>query len=197
MHALIVVAHPERTSLTQAIAARLAQGISRLDTGHTHEIADLAAEAFDPRETAEDLAVLRHNAPRPADVLREQARIDRADALLLVFPVYWWGMPALLKGWIDRVFTNGWAYDVKPEGGLLKLMRGRQVHLVGIGGADIGTYERHGYAQSIKTQIDHGIFDYCGADVVTSELLLDIDSGNVTPHLETARTIGGRLFPAA
>jgi putative NADPH-quinone reductase len=45
----------------------------------------------------------------PADVLAEQARIDRADALVLVFPIYWWSLPGLLKGWIDRVFVNGWA----------------------------------------------------------------------------------------
>ncbi|XXR65077.1 NAD(P)H-dependent oxidoreductase [Sorangium sp. So ce388] len=48
-----------------------------------------SAEAFNPRFTAADLAVHRRKAP-PADVAVEQARIDRADALVLVYPVYWW-----------------------------------------------------------------------------------------------------------
>lgn len=68
-----------------------------MEAGHGFEIADLATEDFDPRFTAGDLAVLRRKATRPADVAAEQVRSDRANALALVFPVYWWSMPALLK----------------------------------------------------------------------------------------------------
>src|SRR5688572_9025064 len=99
MHALIVISHPEPASLTHGVAAHVAEGVSL--SGNSFEIADLAAEAFDPRFTAADLAVHRRKAPPPADVAAEQARLDRADALVLVYPVYWWSMPGLLKGWID------------------------------------------------------------------------------------------------
>ncbi|WP_163564806.1 NAD(P)H-dependent oxidoreductase, partial [Klebsiella pneumoniae] len=68
----------------------------------------------DPRFTADDIAAHLREAPPPADVIAEQNRIDRTDALVLVYPVYWWSMPGLLKGWIDRVFTNGWAYEEVP-----------------------------------------------------------------------------------
>ncbi|UXN64293.1 NAD(P)H-dependent oxidoreductase [Phyllobacterium sp. A18/5-2] len=194
MHALIVVAHPDPKSLSHAIAAHVAEGISLSAPDNTFEIADLVAEAFDPRFTAADLAVHRRLAPPPADVAAEQARIDRADALVLIFPVYWWSMPALLKGWIDRVFANGWAFDFRPDAKLVKKLRHLRVHLVGIGGSDAGAYARHGYASAMKTQIDHGIFDYCGACVATSELLLESETLDPALHLDTARATGRDLF---
>lgn len=192
MHALIVVAHPDPKSLTHAVATQLAEGVSL--TGNTAEVADLTAEGFDPRFTASDIAVHLTRAPFPADVAAEQARIDRSDALVLVYPVYWWSMPGLLKGWIDRVFVNGWAYDESPDTGLVKKLQHLQVHLVALGGADQRTYARHGYFGAMRTQIDHGIFGYCGARVARSELLLPSDAQFPVSHLDAAREIGRDLF---
>ncbi|MCW1407274.1 NAD(P)H-dependent oxidoreductase [Rhizobium sp. 1AS11] len=197
MHALIVVAHPDPRSLTHGVAAHLAEGITLSDAGHSFEIADLAAEAFDPRFSAADIALHLREGVLPADVAAEQARIDRADALVLVYPVYWWSMPGLLKGWIDRVFTNGWAYDYGADARLVKRLGRLPVHLVGLGGADVRTYARHGYFGAMKTQIDHGLFDYCGARVVTSEVLFEAGPDHATAHLEAAHVIGRRLFDAS
>jgi NAD(P)H dehydrogenase (quinone) len=194
MHALIVVAHPDPKSLSHSIAARIADGVSLSGPGNSVQIADLATEGFDPRFGAADIAVNRREAPPPADVAAEQARFDRADTLVLVYPVYWWSMPGLLKGWIDRVFTNGWAYDYSPEEGLVKKLRHLQVHLIAVAGADARTYARHGYFGAMKTQIDHGIFDYCGARVVTSELLLDSETQDPAIHLKAALEIGRTLL---
>lgn len=192
MHALIVVAHHDPRSLTHSLAAQVVEG---LGPSHSFEIADLFAEAFDPRFNLADHAVHRRQAPPPADVLAEQARIDRADALVLVYPVYWWSMPALLKGWIDRVFANGWAFDFNLQASTFEKQLGHlRVHLLGVAGADAGTYGRHGYAAAMKAQIDHGIFDYCGAQVLTSELLLESESQDPQQHLRTARAIGRGLF---
>ena len=194
MHALIVVAHLDPQSLTHSLAAQVAEGLTLANSDNSFEIADLSAQAFDPRFTAADLAVHHKEAPPPADVAAEQARIDRADALVLVYPVYWWSMPALLKGWIDRVFANGWAFDFSTDAKLVKKLGHLQVHLVGVGGADGGTYERHGYGEAMKTQIDHGIFDYCGVRVVTSELLLESETQDPAGHMDTARVLGRELF---
>ncbi|MER8826274.1 NAD(P)H-dependent oxidoreductase [Mesorhizobium sp. M0938] len=196
MHALIVIAHPDPRSLSHSVARHVAEGVSLSDPGNSFEIADLAAEGFDPRFTATDLAVHRRETPPSADVAAEQARIDRADALVLVYPVYWWSMPGLLKGWIDRVFANGWAYDEGPDAKLVKRLRHLRVHLVAIGGANLRTYARHGYFGAMKTQIDHGIFDYCGASVVTSELLLGSETQDPASQLAAACAIGGNLFKA-
>ncbi len=194
MHTLIVVAHHDPRSLTHSLAAHIALGLTQADA--TVEVADLSAEGFDPRFSAADLAVHHQEAPAPADVLAEQARIDRADELVLVFPVYWWSMPALLKGWIDRVFANGWAFDFSADAKLEKKLRHLRVHLFGVGGADAGTYARHGYADAMKTQIDHGIFDYCGAQVLASELLLESETRDPAMHLQAALTFGRGLGAA-
>ena len=192
MHALIVVAHPDPNSLTHSVAAEIAEAVRASNPGHTADVADIAAEGFDPRFTAADLAVHRREVPQAEDVAAEQARIDRADALVLVYPVYWWSMPALLKGWIDRVFSNGWAYDEGPDLPTVRKLRHLPIHLVAIGGADMRTYARHGYFGAMKTQIDHGIFGYCGAPVATSELL----AGEPDGHHEAAAIIGRKIFEA-
>lgn len=197
MHSLIVVAHPEPGSLTHAVANRIGDVILSASNSNTVEIADLAAEGFDPRFNQADNALFRMTAPPPADVVAEHARIDRADTLVLVYPLYWWSFPALLKGWIDRVFTQGWAYADGADGKVEKKLQRLQVHLVGLGGADAGMIERRGYGAAMKTQIDMGIFDYCGARVQSSTLLLESDSGSADANLRTAGDIGRTIGTSA
>ncbi len=78
----------------------------------------------------------------------------------------------------------------------MKRLRRLPVHLVAIGGANLRTYARHGYFGAMKTQIDHGIFDYCGARVVTSELLLESPDRTAPSRLDAAQAIGRGLFTA-
>ncbi|MDF0732102.1 NAD(P)H-dependent oxidoreductase [Pseudomonas entomophila] len=192
MHALIVVGHHDSTSLTHALAHQVASGLA--SAGHTSEIADLAAEGFDPRFSLADHAVHRRLAAPPADVLAEQARLQRADAVVLVYPIYWWSLPALLKGWVERVFSNGWAFDYYDDGRLIKKLQGMRVQLVGVAGADAGTFERHGYGAAMRVQIEHGIFDYCGAQVLGSTLLADSETLDPQVHLQAARALGAGVF---
>lgn len=194
MHTLIVVAHHDPHSLTHSLAEKIAQGITQANPSDTFEIADLAAEGFDPRFSFADHAVHHREASPPADVLAEQGRIDRADALVLVYPIYWWSMPALLKGWIDRVFSNGWAFDFSLDQPFIKKLQRLRVHLVAVGGADADSFLRHGYDEAMTTQIDHGIFDYCGARVVNSQRLLESETLDPDIHLDTAFVVGQRLF---
>jgi putative NADPH-quinone reductase len=156
---LIVTAHPDPNSLTASIARQLQDAVHP----RVVELVDLMAENFDPRFGSADRDHYRGHGVVPADVAREQRRLDEADHLVLVFPVYWWSMPALLKGWIDRVFINGWAFDIDPAGGTRRNLGGLTIHLLLVAGDAAGTYERHGYEQALRTQIEHGIVDYCGA----------------------------------
>ncbi len=191
MHALIVIGHHDPQSLTHALARQVADGLASV--GHSSEMADLACEGFDPRFGLADHAVHRRLGTPPADVLKEQARIGRADALVLVYPIYWWSLPALLKGWVERVFSNGWAFDY-DGGTTVKKLRGMKVHLVGVAGADSGTFERHGYGEAMRVQIEHGIFDYCGAEVISSTLLDDSEGLDQAHHLQLAHALGKKLF---
>lgn len=194
MHALIVISHPKPTSFTHALAAEVAAGVADAGASHTVEIADLAAEGFDPVFNAQDHDYLDGKAELPADVVAEIERLERADAVVLVYPVYWWSFPALLKGWIDRVFTYGWAYGDggadEPAGRLERF----RFHLIGAGASSIRTYARRGYWGAMRTQIDQGVFGYCGAQVATSEVLSSAEPGAPQVHLDAARRIGRGLF---
>ncbi|QWP75164.1 NAD(P)H-dependent oxidoreductase [Lysobacter sp. K5869] len=191
MHALIVLAHPDPKSLTHAVAACVGEGVRA--AGHSVELADLAAEGFDPRYGQADHDAYRELAPLPADVRAEQARIERADAVVLVYPVYWWSMPGLLKGWVDRVFSNNWAYATR-DGRVVGQLQRLRVHLLGLGGADERSYVKHAYDVAMKTQIDHGVFDYCAACVVSSTIRFDTQEPDGRAHLDAAFELGGGVF---
>lgn len=161
MSSLVVVSHSDRNSLTYN-AARAAFDAIRTAGGDA-EFADLAAESFDPRFSAADLDLYRGTGGVPAEIVAEQERIDRADHMILVFPMYWWSMPALLKGWIDRVFVGNWAYDATPGAAQFGLLERLTVHLVIVAGDDAESFERHGVPQAVRTQIERGIVEYSGA----------------------------------
>lgn len=160
MHVLIVLDHPNPDSLSHALAARFIEGAT--EAGHTTELADLHKEGFNPVWRMEDFAQM-DGKPMPGDVLAEQARIERADALALVFPLWWWGMPSMMKGWIDRVFSWGWAYDQvddpSPEASLL---RPRPCTLLVPAGASPQNMEDHGYDRLVQAAWINGTLGYCG-----------------------------------
>lgn len=167
MSVLVVTAHPDPDSLTSAVADALVDAVTRALPAPHGSVpvvrADLAAEGFDPRFTLDDRRAYATGRDAPGVVRAERERLDAADDLVLVFPVYWWSFPALLKGWVDRVFGNGWAFRVGPDGGTERLLGGLTVHLVPIAGDGPARYERHGYDQAFAAQVEHGIVDYCGA----------------------------------
>jgi NAD(P)H dehydrogenase (quinone) len=193
MHSLIVVSHPSPTALTHAVAAQIERAIAAASPANSVEIADLSEEGFDPRFSRSDIAAFNVVGPLGDDARAEQLRIERATDLVLVYPVYWWSMPGLLKGWIDRVFTNGWAYDEGADGKVEKKLSWLRVHLVAIAAAPSEMYVRRGYAQAMTTQIDQGIFDYCGAPLLSSDMLSIPDAGTTEEILAEARRIGARI----
>lgn len=107
MHILIVLSHPDKNSFSHAIAKRFIEGATK--SGHDCELADLHAEGFNPCWNMADIE--NDGTCPPEDILREHQRIEKCDAVCFVFPLFWFGMPAMLKGWIDRVWSWGWAYD--------------------------------------------------------------------------------------
>ena len=125
MLALVVVAHPSPTSFSHAMADAARTALA----GRGFELAfhDLYAERFDPVQPTGEL---QNTASSDALVEQHCAELAQAD-LILVFHPNWWGAPpAILKGWIDRVFRLGTAYGyppgVPPEGVPLGLLRARR-----------------------------------------------------------------------
>src|SRR5262245_12803221 len=109
LNVLVVFDHPRRDSFCGAVLDSVVAGLNA--AGHVPEVADLRTEGFDPRLPPADEPDWNDADKVYSDaVLAEQARMMRSDALAFVFPVWWWSLPATTKGWIDRVWNNGWAY---------------------------------------------------------------------------------------
>jgi NAD(P)H dehydrogenase (quinone) len=111
MHVYILFAHPNKKSFNRAVLDAFTRGLR--DTGHTYEIGDLYEMGFISEmdvDQYEREVGLDPEAPIPNDVKIEQEKIDRADALAFIYPVWWSDCPSKLKGWFDRVLTYGYAY---------------------------------------------------------------------------------------
>lgn len=111
MRVLVVRAHPLADSYNAALHARTLAGLGR--AGHTVDALDLYADGFDPRLTAGERAGYHDTAaPLPVDVAPYVERLRDAEALVFVFPVWCFGVPAILKGFFDRVLRPGVAFDI-------------------------------------------------------------------------------------
>ncbi len=108
MRVLMIYVHPRDDSLCAALrdAARAAlQG-----AGHEVEVRDLYAEGFRPELTACERERYHDLAANTLGIEDHVASLRRAEALLLVYPTWWYGMPAMLKGWFDRIWSPGIAF---------------------------------------------------------------------------------------
>jgi putative NADPH-quinone reductase len=109
MHTLVILAHPYAKSFCHALYERVVLALEQ--AGHTVDRLHLDGEAFDPVMRGADLAVYAKGESADPAVAAYQARIDAAQQLVFIFPIWWEVMPALLKGFVDKVFTKGWAYE--------------------------------------------------------------------------------------
>ena len=184
MNVLVVFSHPRRDSFCGAVMDSFIAGLTAV--GHEAEIADLHAEGFDPRMIEADEPDWDDPAKRYSpEVLAEQARISRNEAMAFVFPVWWWSIPAMLKGWVDRVWNHGWAY------GSAKLAH-RRALLIGTASGKTATYDKRRYGPAMQAQLVVGIMNYCGIAAAELELLFDVmDTVEIrVAHLARARLLG-------
>lgn len=124
--------------------------------GFVIDWADLVAEGFDPVLRQEDEPDWNNpdKVYSPA-VMREMGRIRRNDATIMVFPVYSWSTPAILRGWIDRVWNYGFAYGPRkyPQ---------RRVWMVGVAGNTREDFAKRRYDEAMQITLDLGVLGYCG-----------------------------------
>jgi NAD(P)H dehydrogenase (quinone) len=111
MHTLIIKAHPRASGFTHRIAESYAN--KRQQIGNTVEILELT----DPENTqsfaifADESHILEDDSTK-----RMQEKITQADELVFIFPVWWFDAPAIMKNWMDRNFTSGFAFRYRPNG---------------------------------------------------------------------------------
>lgn len=178
MNVLIVFAHPEPASFSGALKDAAVETLS--DLGHEVVVSDLYRQGFSPVGDASDFA---HAVDRPfnyqaeqrrawseashvGEIAAEQERLTCADIVLFNFPMWWFGPPAILKGWIDRVMSVGFAYDSDKrfeDGGL----KGRRGLITVTTGSPAERFVREGaraYAPMEETllPLQKGLFHYVG-----------------------------------
>ncbi|MCZ7659355.1 MAG: NAD(P)H-dependent oxidoreductase [Xanthobacteraceae bacterium] len=129
MRVLYVYCHPLPESFHGALLEKALAGLRA--AGHEVDLLDLHAEGFDPVLSAEERRRYHDTAVNQRGLEDHVARLRAADALVVQFPVWIFGFPALLKGWFDRVFMPGVAFDLSdPEN--VKPMLGHIRRIVGI-----------------------------------------------------------------
>ncbi|WP_097232473.1 NAD(P)H-dependent oxidoreductase [Streptomyces zhaozhouensis] len=179
---LIVSAHPDPRSLTASLTGFAADELRA--AGHEVEISDLYAMKWRAVTDADDYpehpagarldvgAASQHayeNGSLTADVRAEQERLLRADAVILQFPLWWFSVPAILKGWLDRVFSGGFAYGKDVPQYRNGSLSGRRVLLsVTYGATESALSERgiHGPLADALFPLQHGVFFFTGMSVL-------------------------------
>jgi NAD(P)H dehydrogenase (quinone) len=162
MKCLIVYAHPNLKSFNHAILETISEELRKKKREFT--VRDLYKIGFDPVLSARDLSAIE-NGVIPKDIKREQNYITKADTLIFIFPIWWSAMPAMLKGYIDRVFSLKFAYDI-TETEVVGLLKGKKVFLVSTTGASKEDYEKMGAFKMMNMAMDMAIFQFSGMKVI-------------------------------
>jgi len=216
MNVLLVYAHPEPRSLNGSLRDFAIQRLAR--SGHTVQVSDLYAMRWKAALDADDNTAARPGqrfdpsadsrrafeaGTQSADITREQEKLLWADALILQFPLWWFSMPAILKGWVERVYAYGFAYGVGEhsdthwgdrygEGTLA----GKRAMLV----VTTGGWESHYAARGINGPIDdllfpiqHGILFYPGFDVLPPHIIYRTGKIDDAGFAQASETLGQRL----
>ncbi|WP_249435786.1 NAD(P)H-dependent oxidoreductase [Paenibacillus sp. Marseille-Q4541] len=156
----LIMGHPDEESFCRGIADSYLDGASRQDV--KINLIDLSQLQFNPN--------LQHGYRKRTDLepdlLRAQQMIKDADHLVFVYPIWWGSVPAILKGFFDRILLPGFAYDPKPGSVMWdKRLKGKTAHLI----VTMDTppwYYRFFYGSSGHRVMKQGVLGYCGIKTV-------------------------------
>ena len=181
MNVLIVYAHEEPKSFNGAMRDTAVRVLK--EAGHTVEVSDLYSMQFNPVGGKHDFTVLADSdffkygveqtkategMTFAADVAAEQEKLLRADLLIFQFPLWWFGLPAILKGWVDRVFAAGLTYGGGRwySNGVFKGRRAMLSLTTGGGPTIYSPRGLNGEMDALLFPIQHGMLYFLGFDVL-------------------------------
>ena len=158
----IIVGHPDPNSFTMAMANRYAEAVSAL--GHTYVVRDLYRIDFDPRLKLSELPdrPIWEIAPDAAD---ERRMIGDADVFAFIYPLWFNSPPAVIKGYIDRVFGAGFGYAQLRAGGQEPMLAGRHLINVTASGSSSAWLNEQGAWDSLRNLFDTYLAKVCGMRV--------------------------------
>jgi NAD(P)H dehydrogenase (quinone) len=216
MNVLIVYAHPEPKSLNGSLKDFTVQHLER--SGHTVQVSDLYAmnwkASLDTHDSRERHSSERffpsleskhafENGLQSEDIAREQDKLKWADAVILQFPLWWFSMPAIMKGWVERVYAYGLAYGVGEHSDARWGERygegrfaGKRAMLV----VTTGGWESHYSARGVNGPIDdvlfpiqHGVLYYPGFEVLPPFVVYRTSRVDEAKYAEVSQALGRRL----
>ncbi|MBT2483879.1 MULTISPECIES: NAD(P)H-dependent oxidoreductase [unclassified Microbacterium] len=188
-----VYAHPQAASLNRQL---FDAGVEALADRYRVQTSDLYGQGFDPLLSQRDIAgrpgnivdlmgEVNESGLVPDDVRLEQQKLEAAELLVFQFPLWWYGAPAILKGWFDRVFTNGFAYGGVDavtglplrygDGGLT----GKRALIIVTAGEDprsIGSRGISGDLDALLFPLTHGTLWYTGIESLDLHVIYDADT---------------------
>lgn len=162
MNHLVVFAHPNQKSFGKGMVDAIVKASE--EKGVNVTVRDLYEINFDPVLKPADFEAFQ-NGKIPEDIAKEQEHIKWADVITFVYPIWWATVPAIMKGYVDRVFSYGFAYeyvDGAPNG----LLKGKKALLFSTSGTPNEIYAEIGMHDSMKQATDKGIFNFIGIEDV-------------------------------
>ncbi|MCP2028856.1 NAD(P)H dehydrogenase (quinone) [Flavobacterium sp. HSC-32F16] len=161
MKNLIIYAHPNPASLNHFFKQTILEILKK--SGEEIVVRDLNEINFNPVLSLNDMHGQRMGQVSE-DVKKEQDFISWADQIIFIYPIWWTGMPAVMKGYIDRVFSYGFAY--RYDQGVQKgLLTGKHTVIINSHGKSNTEYEEMGMDKALALTSDTGIFTYCGLEI--------------------------------
>jgi NAD(P)H dehydrogenase (quinone) len=189
-----IAAHPSMRSFNHAVVEAYTSEL--IERGHRVECRDLYGAGFNPILSARDLAAVARG-KLAKDIKVEQAAIRRADVLTFISPLWWSGFPAMLKGYLDRVFCAGFAYVIKG-GDYLPGLSGKKGAIITTSGATAEELKSGGTLRALRTIYDEGLMEFSGIEMVRHLYLNGIDPAmsraDGEQRLETVRRFVRRAF---
>lgn len=165
MKVLTIVSHPRQDSLTSKVAMEFIKGLK--EAGHTVELLDLYKEEFNPVIFEQDEPDWSRDGYEYSPIVhREIDRMNRNEALAFVFPVWWYNIPAMLKGYIDRVWNYNYAY------GNSKLPH-KKALWIGLAGGSKAHFAKRKYDTMIEHYLNVGLAGYTGISNSKVEIMYD------------------------
>jgi NAD(P)H dehydrogenase (quinone) len=184
---LLVLAHPERRSFSGAMTDAAIETLTAL--GHQVTVSDLYRMGFDPVSDRRNFAEAKEpdyykqqveedhateTGSFAPDVAAEIAKLEAADLLIFQFPLWWFGLPAILKGWVDKVFAFNRVYGHGRFYDKGKFRGKRALLSLTTGGSGEAAYQPGGFNGDINgvlRPIQRGMFEFLGYDVLKPQIV--------------------------
>ncbi len=173
MKVAIIYSNHQSGNFNEQLLNRLKEQL--LNDGHEFVIRDLYALDFNPVLRTSDFE--KNAAGQPAeDIAKEQSFVRWADILLFIYPVWWGGMPAIVKGYIDRIFSWGFAYKSSGKG-VYPLLSDKKAIVMSTMGQARADYEK-GMFKAMNLVNVEGIFGFCGIQLAEELYFTSIHSAS-------------------